>query len=268
MDAKIPRRIIQTNKNYNLPLFAKAAVANIKLLNPSYEYLYFTDEDIDAFILKHFQEYYHVFHSFRYTIQKIDFFRYLAVHHYGGFYFDLDVFLATSLDDLLDSRCVFPFEELTVYSYLKQKYEMDWEIGNYAFGAAAQHPFVYNIIENCVRAQREPDWANQMLESIPRMLRERYYVLCTTGPGLITRTLAEYKDTNNPVRVLFPDNVCDMKSWHRFGSHGVHIMEGSWLNKKGILHKIYSRAWDTWMLKKVIREGMRQGESRTMALQK
>lgn len=266
MDTKIPRRIIQTSKNLNMPLIAKAAVTNIRLLNPSFEYLFFTDDGIEEFLNKYFPEYLEVFHAFQYPIQRIDFFRYLAVYHYGGFYFDLDVFMASNLDDLLDSGCVFPFEELTVYSYLKHEYGLDWEIGNYAFGAAAQHPFVHNIIRNCVRAQREPDWAHQMLESIPRMLRDRYYVLCTTGPGLITRTLAEYKDINKPVKILFPDNVCDTKLWHRFGSHGVHIMEGSWINKKGIIHKIYSRVWDTWMMKKILEEGAKLGKSRTLKL--
>jgi hypothetical protein len=262
---QIPRRIIQTSKNLDLPLIAKAAVANVKLLNPDYEYIFFTDEKIEAFIKEHYPEYHSVFHAFRYPIQRIDFFRYLAIYKLGGFYFDLDVFLASSLDDLLGSGCVFPFEELTVNSFFQQEYGLDWEIGNYAFGAAPQHPFLKSIINNCVRAQQEPDWAHQMLRSLPRLLHDRYYVLSTTGPGLVTRTLAENSDAAAQVTVLFPDNVCNPKAWHQFGKHGVHLMEGSWVSKKGFFYKLYTRAWDMWMIKRVLREGAKRGQSRSMA---
>jgi inositol phosphorylceramide mannosyltransferase catalytic subunit len=264
MCVEIPKRIIQTSKNLDLPLLARAAVANIRLLNPSFEYQFFTDDGIEEFLKKYFPEYYEIFHEFLYPIQRIDFFRYLAIYHYGGFYFDTDVFLASGLEDLLDFGCIFPFEELTVNSFLQKEYGMDWEIGNYAFGASSRHPFLNAIIQNCIKAQKEPEWAYQMLRSIPRMFHDRYYVFCTTGPGIVTRTLAEYPDAAKHVKVLFPENVCDPKSWHRFGSHGVHLMEGSWLNRRGIVYKLYTRAWDTWMMKKVLREGMKQGKSRKM----
>ena len=54
----------------------------------------------------------------------------------------------------LTDRCVFPFEELTL-SRLLRHHGIDWEIGNYAFGAEAGHAFLEAVIENCVRAQRD-----------------------------------------------------------------------------------------------------------------
>ncbi len=103
-------------------------------------------------------------------------FRYLAVYRFGGFYFDTDVLLASSLEDLLGLDCVFPFEELTLHSFLRDAYGMDWEIGNYAFGAAARHPFLDAIIKNCVRAQQHPEWAEAMMKSIPRVFRGDFFV--------------------------------------------------------------------------------------------
>ena len=264
MNPVIPRRIIQTGKNLNLSIKEKAASENVKLLNPDYEYLFFTDEDIQGFIRTYYPEYEKVFLTFPYAIQRIDFFRYLAIYQLGGFYFDLDVFLASSLDDLLDSACVFPFEELTVNGFLKNEHGMDWEIGNYAFGAAPKHPFLLAIIKNCLRAQEEPEWADRMLRTFPRMLYDRYYVLCTTGPGLITRTLAEFPNAAEHVRVLFPDNVCDPKTWHNFGTYGVHMMEGTWLRRKGLFNRLYTRIWDAWMMNKILREGMQGGRTRSI----
>ena len=116
--------------------------------------MFFDEARVQAFIDQEFPQYRVVFDSFRFPIQRYDFFRYLAVYRHGGFYFDLDVMLASGLSDLLEFGCVFPFEALTLNEFLRNHHNMDWEIGNYAFGAAAGHPFLEAIIENCVRAKR------------------------------------------------------------------------------------------------------------------
>src|SRR5690242_3234613 len=131
MNPRIPKRIIQTNKSLDLPLLEKAAVANIRLLNPDFEYLFFDDKQVEDFIAKEFPEYRTVFDSFPIPVQKYDFFRYLAIYRLGGFYFDMDVFLASNLSGLVGCGCVFPFEALTINTFLRDEYNMDWEIGNY-----------------------------------------------------------------------------------------------------------------------------------------
>src|SRR6266446_1187968 len=75
----------------------------------------------------------------------------------------------------------FPFEGLTLSDFLRNQHKMDWEIGNYAFGAAAGHPFLEAVIENCVRAQKDPSWVKHMMRGLPYFLRAEYYVLNTTG---------------------------------------------------------------------------------------
>ncbi len=77
------------------------------------------------------------------------------MYYFGGFYFDLDVFLAFGLEDLLDFGCVFSFEELTINVFLRQEYGMDWEIGSYAVGAAPGHPVLHAVIKICVKGQKE-----------------------------------------------------------------------------------------------------------------
>src|SRR5580700_9564542 len=124
MTEKIPRRIIQTSKSADLPLFAKAATTNLRLLNPDFEYLFFDDSQVEQFIDAEFPQYRPVFESFSVRIQRYDLFRYLAVYRFGGFYFDTDVFLASSLEDLLGLECVFPFEELTLHSFLRDAHGM------------------------------------------------------------------------------------------------------------------------------------------------
>ncbi len=260
--ARIPKRIIQTGKGGEQPLHIRAMVCNLKLLNPEFEYLFFDDRGVEDFIDREFPQYRSVFNAFRYRIQRYDFFRYLAVYRLGGFYFDLDVMLATSLGPLLEHESVFPFEGLTFSRLLRKTYQVDWEIGNYAFGATAGNRFLEAVIENCVRAQKEPSWVEPMMAGSPPFFRSEFVVLNTTGPGLVTRTLAEHPDLRRTVTVLFPQDVCDEKNWNRFGDLGVHFMDGSWRTKSARLWRRLAQRWEHLKLQRLLSESRKLGPSR------
>jgi peptidoglycan/xylan/chitin deacetylase (PgdA/CDA1 family) len=262
MHSQIPKRIIQTGKRREQPLRNQAMTANLKLLNPDFEYLFFDDEGVQTLIDREFPQYRDVFESFRAPIQKYDFFRYLAVFHYGGFYFDLDILLATGLSSLLHHSCVFSFEGLTLSQFLRQHYGMDWEIGNYAFGAAPGHPFIRALIDNCVRAQRDPDWVKPMMRGVPPLSKADYQILNSTGPGLVSRTLAEDTEVANLVTVLFPDDVCDVHNWNRFGKFGVHMMEGSWRPRRSHLSNRLAQRWESAKLNERLKESAELGKTR------
>jgi inositol phosphorylceramide mannosyltransferase catalytic subunit len=259
---RIPKRIIQTGKSAEHSLRTRAMVSNLRLLNPDFEYVFFDDRQVEAFIDGEFPQYRKIFNSFPFRIQRYDFFRYLAVYRHGGFYFDLDVMLASGLLSLLEYGCVFPFEGLTLSPYLRDSYKMDWEIGNYAFGAAAGHPFLETVIENCVKAQRDPDWVNPMMRGLPWLFRSEFLILNTTGPGLISRTLAENADLAKTVKVLFPDDVCDVANWNRFGDLGVHIMEGSWRTRGGYIHRRLAQRWEHWTMQRLLKQSRALGKTR------
>jgi hypothetical protein len=262
MVERIPRRIIQTDKSGDLPLLARAAIMNLRLLNPDFEYLFFDDAQVEEFIDAEFPQYRPVVDSFSVKIQRYDLFRYLAVYRFGGFYFDTDVFLASPLEDLLGFGCIFPFEELGITRLLPEEYGMDWEVGNYAFGAAAGHPFLKAIINNCVRAQQHPEWADEMVKSIPSMFRKEAFVLAATGPGLVSRTLAEYPGAREQVKVLFPEDIFDRNSWHCFGAYGVHLQVGSWRRREGLVRRVLHRVWESRRRKALLRESLRRGRKR------
>lgn len=260
----IPPRIIQTGKAGNMSPSAKAAAVNLKLLHPDWEYLFFDDEDIRRFIASEFSQYQKVFDDFRQPIQQIDFFRYLAVFRLGGFYFDLDVFLYENLSPLLECECVFPFEELTMNRHLRRRCGIDWEIGNYGFGAAPGHPFLQAVIENCVRAQLDPGWVDPMMEGFPKLFRCEYEVLNTTGPGLLTRTLVENAGAGAGMTVLFPRNVCEPRSWHLFGDYGVHLMDGSWRAQGSYFRRRMLCWWESWIRRRDLGESRRCGAKRVV----
>jgi hypothetical protein len=240
-------------------------LGTIKNLNPGYEYLFFDDRDVGAFIDREFPQYHKVFESFPFHIQRYDFFRYLAIYRHGGFYFDLDVLLATGLSPLLQSSCVFPFECLTISRFLRGLHKMDWEIGNYAFGAAPEHPFLAAVIENCVKAQADSNWVKPMLRGAPLILRSEYIVLNTTGPGLVSRTFAENPELAKSVTVLFPDDVCDEENWNCFGDFGVHLMEGSWRTKGRRIRTRLAQRWEYWESRRLLKQSRLLGMTRPCA---
>ena len=260
----IPKRIIQTGPSRDLPLLHRAAAANIRLLNPEFEHCFFDNDDVERFFDTEFPEYRRIFDSFRFRIQKYDFFRYLAVYRYGGFYLDLDVLLAAGLSSLTDHGCVFPFEDLNIDGFLRRRYGMDWTIGNYAFGARAGHPFLWEVIQSCVRAHEHPEWVEPALREIPRMFRDDFFVLSTTGPLLLSRTLAETA-LRGEVTVLFPDDVRCPGTWHTFGQVGIHLMEGSWRRNDKPIRRRLRLMWEWWMVRKFMRESARLGAVRELA---
>jgi inositol phosphorylceramide mannosyltransferase catalytic subunit len=262
MDSLIPSRIIQTGKTAQQSLRHRTMASNLRLLHPDYEFLFFDDRQVEDFIDTNFPQYRAVFDSFRYTIQRYDFFRYLAVYYHGGFYFDMDVLLASDLSSLLTSGCVFPFEGLTYSYFLRTQYKMDWQIGNYGFGAAPRHPFLQAIIEDCVRAQKYPSWVKPMMRGMPLLSREEFFVLNTTGPGLISRTLAENPQLAKTVTVLFPDDVCDTSKWNCFGDLGIHLMDGSWRFRMGRIRRPLALRWEAWQLERLLKQSATLGRTR------
>ena len=267
MHNKIPARIIHiyaapAGQSEELPLFNQAALTNTKLLHPDFEHVLFGKAEMEGFLRKEFPQFQEIIASFPEPIQRLDFFRYLAVYRLGGFYFDTDVFLARSLKPLLDFECVFAFEELTISKFLRENCGMDWELANYGFGAAPNNTFLGAIIKNCIRTLRESRWANQMLRGIPRFFRAPFFAPVTTGPGMVSRTFAENPELVRNVTILFPDDVCDERTWHQFGNFGVHAQEGSWRSGGGYLRRRLANLWEVWARRRGLEESRLRGKIR------
>ena len=210
---KIPKIIIQTWKQQDLPPGFQHSSSQVRALHRGWTYLFFDDQQLVRFVQTQFPDLWDVFENFPYNIQRIDFFRLLAVYHYGGFYLDMDMELTQSLDTLRNRSCVFPFELAS-----GENIQGD-QLGQYAFGASPRHPFVGAIIEN-IRVQRF-NTSGMTLDK---------FVLFTTGPVLVTQTLKDHPELADTVQVLRPDPVLypNTSAWYRFGDYGRHKMASTW----------------------------------------
>ena len=208
--------VIQTWKSLDIPQHMYNLIMKMRSHNPNVNNFFFTDKEIDIFVNQYFPCYYDTFSNFKYNIQKVDFFRYLAIYYYGGLYLDLDMDITASFDTLDRTKCIFPVETKGVE-------KDDILLGNYAFYAPPKHPFLLHIINLIVDPVITDDEiaSAQSKHTDPK---EHVYVYFTTGPELVTRAYWSYPDREN-IMLLEPSGEYQKDC---FGNYGRHCSFGSW----------------------------------------
>lgn len=225
----IPKIIIQTWKSRTIPLKYQILHKGIIEKNKDYKYLFFTDEDIEIFLKKEYPEYYLTYSKLPILIQKIDFFRYVAVYHYGGFYFDLDMECMKPLgDELLNYKNVIPVDDKNKDpKQISQRHWMDYKdekiiLGQYAFGSVKNSKFmkflVDNIHNNIDLIVKEYD--EKVKNKIDHM---EYFVYITTGPDFVTDMYKKY-ERKDEIYIL------DYEYRQHFGNYARHRFFGTWKN--------------------------------------
>jgi hypothetical protein len=101
-----------------------------------------------------------------------------------------------------------------------------------------------------------------MYRNIPSPFRGQFVVTNTTGPGLVTRTLAENRHLRSAVTVLFPHDVREPATWHQFGAYGAHVMTASWRKSDGVIRRRLARLWETRTRKRFEIESQSRGPTR------
>ena len=196
----IPKIIIQTWKTDQIGGIIGDLIRKLRANNPDFEYKFFTDEDIDHFIKKEYPEYYDIYNAFEYTIQRIDFFRYLAVYHYGGFYFDIDMDIDKSIAPLCKYKCVFPRANNEIFNKIPY-------LGSYGFGSYAKniffqqclHQIIYNNIINI--SKKLPYLLNNKLYS--NFINIKYYNFTPENKTLISEAYSNY-NLKDSVTIIEP----------------------------------------------------------------
>ena len=228
---RIPKNIIQTWKSKTIPLKYQTLHKGIIEKHEDYNYIFFTDEDIDNFLKKEYPEYFITYSKLPILIQKIDFFRYIAVYHYGGFYFDLDMECMKPLgDELLKYKNVIPVDDKKKDpDRISQRQWMEYNnekiiLGQYAFASVKKSKFmkflvdnIHNNIDLIVKEYNE-----KVKNKIDHM---EYFVYITTGPDFVTNMYKKY-DEKDEVYIL------DYKYRQHFGKYARHRFFGTWKNNQ------------------------------------
>ena len=229
----IPRIIIQVwvQKDGGKPMVPANQVQymnKFRELNPSFEHMFFNGNDIEQFFKDNYMGYYDTYKRLPIFIQKLDFFRYLAIYHYGGFYFDMDVEPLKPLDDkVLNHSAVFPVDEyasaLDCQNPRMKSYCLvgqNFLLGQYAFGTTAKHPFmkvlvdkIHQNLENYIKT------AGRINQSDRGAVH--YFVYKTTGPDFVTDCYVQYKKKEQ----LY---ILSTGKRQVFGDYAEHKYVGTW----------------------------------------
>jgi mannosyltransferase OCH1-like enzyme len=226
---KIPKIIIQTWKTNIIPLKYKNDVNSIKKYNPNYKYLFFNDDDIEKFLIEHYKDtYYQSFKKLPVVIQKIDYFRYIAVYHYGGFYFDLDMKGFFPLDELLNYQSVFPIDQnIDVKKCTDIRYNhycnkgLNFLLGQYAFGAKPQDPFIKKLIDIIHNSVDYYVIEYKKIKNNKSKKLQHQYIYSTTGPDFVTNVYYNYSNKDS-IHILHYDLA------QYFGKFAKHNYYGTW----------------------------------------
>ena len=229
----IPRIIIQiwVQKDggpTKIPPAEVAYMEKMRKMNPSFEYMFFDGKDVDAFFKANYPEYYSTYQQLPEFIQKLDFFRYLAIYHYGGFYFDADVEPLKPLDEsILNHSAVFPIDEYA--NALDCQHPrmnslclvgQNFLLGQYAFGAVAKHPFLKVLVDKIHNNAKNYVRISQQVKTKDVDVKH-YFVYKTTGPDFVTDCYVEYPNK----RQFY---ILSNGKRQVFGEYGAHKYMGGW----------------------------------------
>lgn len=184
-ESLVPKIIHQTWKTKDLPEHLKIMQESVIKNNTDFKYMFWTDEDIRNFIHKNYPTYCKFFNSCEYVIQQIDFFRLLALYHYGGIYIDIDTLCFQNLS------CVTK-HPITLIKTKKNPifYNYDFVLNNAFIAAERKNLFIYDCIKNAC------NFTQNKIKTIKGIHLEHRKIYYSAGPLMVTDTYKNYKYKN------------------------------------------------------------------------
>jgi len=137
--------------------------------HPDFQYVLWTDEDLDRFMKTEYPEYYDVYRAYDVHIKRVDVARYFILYHFGGIYADMDTECVRRFYDRLPPGKVSVAES----SWPGEKYQ------NALMASPKGHPLWLKVFED-LRANAPTCVSNGGSNSA---------VVDCTGPGCIQRAI-------------------------------------------------------------------------------
>lgn len=222
-EVKIPKIIMQTWKDHNIPDKWKGSPKSIKKYMPDWKYVLMTDEDNRNFVKKYFPDFLKYYDRFPHNIQRCDVVRYCWLYIHGGLYMDLDFEVEHSLDELFTSDVeVYLVSSSNVGSYLTNSF-------------MASKPGCKLWLE--------------MIEASKRKLPYYYIgkhmeVMNSSGPIMLTHVVKKSKIVYGmlPSKLILPCSVCNI-SCNPEGAYMKQLEGSSWISYDTKFYNFFMCKW-------------------------
>jgi mannosyltransferase OCH1-like enzyme len=206
----IPKIIHQTWKTTDIPDEWRSAVHHCKTVNKGFEYILWTDETMDTFVKENYPNFYKIYKSYKYNIQRCDAFRYLVLYKYGGVYIDMDIVCKQNLNNFLHYDLV-----------LAQSSNIETSFTNSFFMSIPNHPFFKYCIDNLGENVNSYQYFGKHL-----------HVMNSTGPLFLNKMINNYgkmKDVYILTKKEFAGdcNICN-ETTCKGGTYFNHTQGGTW----------------------------------------
>lgn len=188
---RIPKIIMQTWKDHNIPLKWKSSRDSIFTHMKDWKYVLMTDEDNRNFVEKHFPDFLSYYDNFEYNIQRVDAIRYMWLYVHGGIYMDLDFELLKPIDD---------FFKTDSDLYLVSSGNIPTYITNSFMASKPGSNIWLDVIEHMKKPSPFYRFGKHMR------------VMMTTGPIMLTNVISKYgySYTRLPKAKFNPCSVCNI----------------------------------------------------------
>lgn len=186
--------------------------------NPGWLQIVWNEKLANIFMKKHFEEYWHLFKSYKHGIQRVDTLRYFLLYTYGGLYVDMDMVCVRSFNEVrrLYSKDIYLSETPNQF--------FDNRITNALMYSIPKHPFwKYLFME--LSEHSNDTW----------YYTKHQYIMYSTGPRLLNKLYNKYiyllKLNTFPYQYFNPIGLKEKEDLARIDYNSCycyHIGTGTW----------------------------------------
>ena len=196
----IPKTIHQCYNTSKIPKVLQDATKKLRKMNPEYTYKFYTDKDIDRYMLTYFPNIYKDFKTInpKYGPARSDLFRYCVIYNEGGVYLDLKSGTNIPLKHIIKNN-----DEFLLSSWKKQYRKgalgmpsTPWgELQQWHVIARPKHPLLKMVINEVVQKIRNYKSADKITYPLGKIGKNG--VMYCTGPITYTQVIFPHMHQNS-----------------------------------------------------------------------
>ena len=200
----IPKKIFQTYVTQDVPQLVREEIDSFMGLNPDFDYVLFTDEDMDSYVNDTFDsDITSCYNRLNIAAAKADFWRYLVLYKEGGVYLDIDATILVPLSTFIDDE-----DEAIISAETWKNLYVQW-----ALMFDKDHPILERVIHVVLRNVKHNNYSS---------------VHATTGPRAFSQAVNAVHSSNFGAKPYWEDMNADTDCRHSCDTFSYRFYGKKW----------------------------------------